>query len=561
MKEKKRIFLDNISQDFNFRNDLVIGPWCLKHSFSIDEIFNLKLKEIFLENKFYNDPGIYQSVERQHKRLLEEIAKYFKQINSGDKSINYYKNYISYWFLFAIHTFQHSASIGSLYLEKYKNHKIELIKYYKIDEIKFKNTHDFHYKIAFDEIWFSNLIFEFLKANLPESWNIKYLNFNREKNNTPKENSIAKLKIFLKGCLFPRVKSVYGFSFIESIILSTFLQFKKPIKESMEKQNYYTNMKTNDACLILSDEKIFELSKEYLPSSFKNIPSKKIKRNSNKGKIMLCGPSSLFFNEKDQLDLLSFQESGGEIIPVQHGACYADLYFPTNPIEYSFSRFISWGQKSHPNLDTTFDPLPSPQLKKIKNNLKSNKILFVSTSGLFYVPRLGVRDFNDSYSRYNNTLLFFKNINPDLIKNFEYKDMKPNHFSEVNLLKENYKNLKFTSLKPEGYLRKVKLVVMNNYSTFFYKSLVSNVPTILLTKKNTWKLHDEAKKIYNLLEECHISFSDMSKAAEEINIKFDNIEEWWFSRDVQKVRKIFCDKYACSSENYLKNWLTYLREL
>ena len=561
MKEKKRIFLDNISQDFNFRNDLVIGPWCLKHNFSLDEIFNFKLKEIFLENKLYNDPGNYQSVERQHRRLLEEMAKYFKQINSGDKSINYYKNYINYWFLFIIHALQNSATIGSLYLEKYKNQEIELVKYYKIDEMKFKNTHDFVYKICFDEIWFSNLIFEFLKTNLHKNWNIKYLNLNREKNNIPKENSIVKLKNFLKGCLFPRVKSVYGFSFIEKIILSTFLQFKKPIKESMKNQNYYTNMKTNDVRLILSDEKVLELAKKFLPSSFKNIPYKKIKKNSNKGKIMLCAPSSLFFNEKDQLDLLSFQESGGEIIPVQHGACYADLYFPTSPIEYSFSRFISWGQKSHPNLDATFDPLPSPQLKKIKYNLKSNKILFVSTSGIFYGPRFGSRDFTDSYFRYNNTLHFFKNINPDLIKNFEYKEMKPNHFSEVNLLKENYKNLKFTSLKPESYLRKTKLVVMNNYSTFFYKCLVSNIPTILLTKKNTWKLHDEAKKIYNLLEECQISFSDMPKAAEEINVKFNTIEEWWFSQNVQRVRKIFCDKYANSSENYFKHWLKYLREL
>ena len=40
----------------------------------------------------------------------------------------------------------------------------------------------------------------------------------------------------------------------------------------------------------------------------------------------------------------------------------------------------------------------------------------------------------------------------------------------------------------------------------------------------------------------------MAKAAEKINKKFDKIEEWWFSNDVQRVRKIFCDKYA----NYSK---------
>ena len=561
MKEKKRIFLDNISQDFDYSNDLVIGPWCLKNNFSIDEIFNFKSKNIFFENELYNDPKNYQSIENQHKRLLEDFAKYVKKKNSGDESINYYINFINFWFLYLIHILQFSASIGNIYLERFRNQKIELVKYYKTDEIKFRNTYEFVYKTSLDETWLSNLIFEFLKNNLPKNWEIKYLNFNKKERVIPKQNFSENIKNILNSYLAPRVKKVYGFSFFERVILSTFLLFKKPTKKNSKNQNYYTNVGFNNPQPILSDNQLFELAKIYLPYSLKNIPHKKNLKTKNKGKIMLCSATSLFFDEKDQADLFSFQENGGQIISVQHGACYGDLYFPTSQIEYSFSRFISWGHKSHPNLDSTFDPLPSPQLKKIKNDFKSEKILFVSSSGLFYVPRFGMRDFSDSYYRYKNTLLFFKHINPDLIKNFEYKDMKPNHFSEVKSLKNNYKNLKFTSKKPEENLGRVKLVIINNYSTFFYKSLVSNVPTILLTKKNTWKLNNQAKEIYDLFEEYQISFSDMAKAAEKINKKFDKIEEWWFSNDVQRVRKIFCDKYANYSKNYLKNWLTYLREL
>lgn len=563
MKEKKKIFLDKVTEEFNYNSDLVIGPWCLKDKFSIEEIFNFKSKNIFFENEFYYDPQHYQSIEKQHKRLLEEFALYIKQLNFGEESVNYYKNFINYWFWYIINSLQLSASIAKLYLEKYKTQRVELIKYYKTEEIKFKNTYDFISKISLDELWLTNLIFDFLKENLPRNWDIKYLNFNREEEKSPpKEKLIVKFRKFLKRFFSPRVRNVYGFNFVENVILSTFLIFKKPIKEIKKNQNYYTNIKTNEINLTLNDEKILKLAKKYLPSSLRNIPPSKFKGMSNKGKIMLCSAISLFSDEKDQLDLFSFQESGGEIISVQHGACYADLYFPSAPVEYSFSRFISWGQKSHPNLDLTFDPLPSPQLKKIKKkNLKSKNILFVSTSGLFYVPRFGSRDFTDSYDRYKNTKLFFKNINPDLIKNFEYKEMKPNHFSEINSLKNNHKDLKFTSIKPENYLRKVTLVILNNYSTFFYKSLVSNVPTILLTKKNTWKLTNEAKEIYDLLEEYQISFSDMYKAAEHINKKFDKIEEWWLSKDVQRVRKIFCDKYANYSKNYLIKWLAYLREL
>ena len=289
----------------------------------------------------------------------------------------------------------------------------------------------------------------------------------------------------------------------------------------------------------------------------KKIATKRIKKRNLKGKIVICSPSSMFFDEKDQYEILSLKENGGKIFIVQHGACYGDLYFQNIQAEYGLDKFISWAQKSHPNFDIEFDPLPSPQLKKLKYNKTSNNYLFVSHSGVFVLPRYGLKDFSDSYLRYTNTIKFFEKINPKLRNKFEFKDMIPKHFSELDILKKKFDDLRFTSESPEKRVEHSKLVVTNNYSTFFYKCLASNIPTILLTKFNVWKLTEQAKKIYKSFEECGISFENMDLAAKKINEGEDSIDEWWNSQKVQNAREKFCKEFAWSSNSYFKSWVNY----
>jgi putative transferase (TIGR04331 family) len=558
----KKLYIDKVCENFRSDNDLVLGPWCLKDDFSIDKIFEFKTKGIFFESDLTNNIEAYCKVEDQHKRLLKEISIHMREINNEIHSIEFYKNFLNYWLYFFINLLHFSNRVAQLYISKFKDENIEIIKYYKNENIIFNNVNEFYYKTSYDELTLSNLILELIKDKIPNNWKITYLN-NSIKN---KKEIVNEKKIdfknnifrFLERLIFPRVRKVYGFSKFEKLLISLLLLIKKPIKNDLKNKKCYSNLKVDNLTPPISDEKLLKLIKKYSPLSFKEIFKNKIKKKNFDGKIILCSASSLNADEVEQFKLFSFKENGGKLFSVQHGSSYGDLFFQGNQSEYSLDKFISWGHKTHQNFDFIFDPLPSPQLKKMKQSVNADKILFVSITYLFYGPRYGTRDFTDSFLRYKDTIEFFDKIKPELVSKFEFKDMHYGHFSEVDQLKKKHTKLKFVNEKPEISVNNSKLVVINNYSTFFYKCLASNIPTILITKPDTWRLNDNAKEVFKKFKECGILFYDAESAAKKINFEFDKINYWWNDKETQKARELFCREFAWSSKNYFKEWINYL---
>ena len=51
MLKHKRLFIDKISKDFDKKKDLVLGPWCLDKSYSLNEIKKLGEDGVYLENQ------------------------------------------------------------------------------------------------------------------------------------------------------------------------------------------------------------------------------------------------------------------------------------------------------------------------------------------------------------------------------------------------------------------------------------------------------------------------------------------------------------------------------
>ena len=564
MKNFKKIFVDKVSKIFDSNKDLVLGPWCLKDTYSINKIYEFRKKGLYFENELTNSPEAFKSIEVQHKDLINEISTYIKTINNLDTSLEFCKNLTNFWFINFINIFHFCQRLANLYIKKFANDDIELIKFYKKDSLKFETPFDFVAKVAHDENLLSSLILDLIIMKIPSNWKVTYLNhsyFNNKSKNFTKKNFIQKKKKFLKNILAPRVRDVYGFNLFEKIYLSLILIFKNKINRKFTKYNIYSNLKYDPLVPPITNENLIKLAKIYLPLSLKKIKKDKIKKENKNNQIMLCSSISLFVDIDDQLEINLFKENGGKIISVQHGSSYGDLFFRLDHAEQSYDKFISWGHETHQNFDIKFDPLPSPQLKKMKQDNFGSKVLFVSTSYLFYDVRYGFRDFTDSYIRFKNTEIFFDKLNSNIIKNVEFKGSLAGHFSEIETLKKNYSELNIINQIPEKRIKNTKLVVTNNYSTFFFKCLASNIPVILFTKPDTWKLNEKAKKIFEELERNGIIYSDAYLAAEKVNNDFNNINEWWNTDEIQKSRIKFCKEFAWSDKDYLNYWKNYLWKL
>jgi putative transferase (TIGR04331 family) len=564
MKNSKKIFIDKVSKIFDINKDLVLGPWCLKDIYSINKIYEFKKKGLYFENELTNNPEAFKSIEIQHKDLINEISTYIKTINNLDTSLEFCKNLTNFWFINFINIFHFCQRLANLYIKKFADDDIELIKFYKKDSLKFETPYDFVAKVAHDEILLSSLILDLIIMKIPSNWKVTYLNhsyFNNKSKNFTKKNFIQKTKKFFSNILAPRVRDVYGFNLFEKIYLSLILILKNKINKKFTKYNIYSNLKYDPLVPPISNEDLIKLAKIYLPLSLKKIKKDKIKKENKNNQIMLCSPISLFVDSDDQLELNLFKENGGKIISVQHGSSYGDLFFRSDHAEQSYDKFISWGHETHSNFDIKFDPLPSPQLKKMKQDNFGSKVLFVSTSYVFYDVRYGFRDFTDSYMRFKNTENFFDKLNSNIIKNVEFKGSLAGHFSEIETLKKNYSELNIINQVPEKRIKNTKLVVTNNYSTFFFKCLASNIPVILFTKPDTWKLNEKAKKIFEELERNGIIYSDAYLAAEKVNNDFNNIDEWWNKDQIQKSRIKFCKEFAWNDKDYLNYWKNYLWKL
>jgi len=108
-------------------------------------------------------------------------------------------------------------------------------------------------------------------------------------------------------------------------------------------------------------------------------------------------------------------------------------------------------------------------------------------------------------------------------------------------------------------LHKVRLVILNNYSTVFFKCIGNNIPTIVINKDFS-DLNYKARKIFKKLEENNIIFRNPKEAADFINKNYENIYNWWNKRSVQNSVIFFNYNYFYTKQNWFNDWYNFLKK-
>ena len=162
----------------------------------------------------------------------------------------------------------------------------------------------------------------------------------------------------------------------------------------------------------------------------------------------------------------------------------------------------------------------------------------------------------DDHFRMKNIIDNLKGgLNENLIvKLYNYDDL----FLRKKILKEilNLNNsIKITdNINKDKIYRQSKLIVHANDGTGFLETLSLNIPSIFSIPNLNW-VTKESKKDYEELLDANILFFDPIKAANHINLHFDNIENWWEDSKVIKIKNNFVNKYSRPlKKNYLKHF-------
>lgn len=97
-----------------------------------------------------------------------------------------------------------------------------------------------------------------------------------------------------------------------------------------------------------------------------------------------------------------------------------------------------------------------------------------------------------------------------------------------------------------------RLVVHSYDSTGILETLSENIPTLAFWQNGLEHLRDSAVPYYQLLIDAGIIYLSPESIAQKVNDIWNNIPEWWYSTQVQDARQKFCDRYARTSKQPVK---------
>ena len=83
--------------------------------------------------------------------------------------------------------------------------------------------------------------------------------------------------------------------------------------------------------------------------------------------------------------------------------------------------------------------------------------------------------------------------------------------------------------------------------------LLIDIPVIIFCPTNKNPLREEAIPYFEELKKSKIFHETTESVSEHLNEIWNEIDEWWNKKDVQHVRKKFCQKYAKYDSKKIEN--------
>ncbi|PJZ58154.1 LIC12162 family transferase [Leptospira barantonii] len=235
----------------------------------------------------------------------------------------------------------------------------------------------------------------------------------------------------------------------------------------------------------------------------------------------------------------------------QHGNNYGTMHgIQNSPELVNTDSFVTWGWSR------TEKHIPGFVFTKCNEKLGE----YDSNGGLLLIEfppamRLGPEDSWFDFTKYfEEQLVFYKSL-PDEIRNQTivrlHNSFKRFDWFDEERWKDFDSNVKIDSsrLKLKELILKSRLVVHSYDSTGILETLSLNIPTLCFWRNEFTHLVEEAIPFYQNLKRVRIFHSSPQEATQFIAMNWASIDDWWYSEDVQSVRRSFCEKYAMRSKH------------
>ena len=508
--------------------------------------------------------------EKLIKNLTNKLNKYHK-INLPLRSWRIILGPWLWWFLES--TFERYQALDT-YLKKNVNKK-----YYSyfdnINKNLFPKSVENMSNYYFSETW-NNQIFlkivdyffsEKIKIISKKNQNPKIQKFiNRQdkiyKNiKFPKKNIISK---FLKNqkYLISRgtfnfieiLKMNYEFGFIQNIMIPKKFDLKKKIDHNLRYKLFLNNKKkTRDNF----EKFISKIIGEEIPTTFlenfKYLYNLVDQFNLPKKPSIIFDTTHLYFFTLMMIyTAKKIHENKTRLYYFQHGTELGMSQYNWNEDHEILisDKYFTWGWKHLNNKVIPYKINYNLNSYKKINFQNNKKILFIMrTSQIFFRSGSSLIGYKDWKNYLTDTLNFPKFLKKENLKNLIVRfsnNNKNGTWGEHLEWKKKWKNIDydFRSVPIIDQIKKSKIVICSYNSTLFLECMASNLPVLMFMPKRSYELRQSAKKNFKTLYKNKIVFDKIEDLAKKLNSVNNNIEDWWFSREIQLIRKNFCSNYA-----------------
>jgi putative transferase (TIGR04331 family) len=245
----------------------------------------------------------------------------------------------------------------------------------------------------------------------------------------------------------------------------------------------------------------------------------------------------------------------------QHGNNYFTSYQLDLSVEFNTcDNFFSWGYKNNKKTIPFFN---FSLVNKIKEKRYFDKLgnLLVICSGVgnnfspidrFRVDKNSIKDILEITNKLQNNIsksitIRLTNSHLEQFSGYYYKNFFSNTKFHIDLNKENLRELQ----------KKSRLNLFNYYSTGMLENLLLNIPSICYLQKDFELQNNFFQKKVNFLVDANIVFYDKKKILNHVNKIWNNVDDWWLSRDTKNLINKFNKDFNLgdNSINKLKNFL------
>lgn len=596
-----------------YENNFILGKWCEFYKFKFfdkEKLKNKIPKKInIIKDRYHWDDHVkkgkdYEYLKKKIEYLLEIISEKLSTIHNVNENKEYWRVIVYNWLI------QYTAIIFDrwenirIFFEKNNTEKfysnfilLNNLDYIPKDHVNFK-------AITQNDEW-NHLIFlrlfHFLNIqnlSLVEK-RIKINNLKKESRpevrNLPPtllaikliDNIISKFafkfnKIIFESFLFPRMeylKICLRFKLIPSKY-SNFFNFQIK-KDSLSKDNSDKRIRLKNLLSKIDNQDKFiqflllnihkDMPRSYLENF--DVIKKKILPFAKKKKIIFS-MYSLYANDNFKIYIAETKKVGSKYIHTKHGGGFTfkmDPFFgffekaADKVITWDNTEQIRWGDAEQ-NQDIYVNLSPTLPIIKLKNSkIGSNcSIIFRSNPKYQYSYHVA-HDFDQEIDVFNELTQFVNKLNPEIKSKVKFRDKNIGYYQGYNFSKKFSEMFGEKTIDKDSFKNPFKKTILNSKliivtypETAFSEAMFSNIPTILIIKKNHWPFSKTALHTFNDLKKNKIAFEDFNEAKIYINKHWKELNLWWECENVQFARKKFLENFFNVKSDWYREWSDYI---